>query len=265
MENNGDRPEVAALDLLSTFRQPGCPLCRIRQKAADRCLFGLLWEHMNNMDVRLRLADSLGFCPEHTWQLYRMAEIEFEGETGAPTLYQDIVRNILDHLRVLETRVPDNLPGRWRRKRQLLTPKRPCLVCDDVAAAEDRNLHWLVDGCADAAFRTRYAVSDGLCLSHLRQAVEVALQTDSNAARFLLRLSALKGEALVADLDEYIRKRAWENRLETISEAEQNVTCRAARFLGGLEQDSEAEARRQCEARVTSIEELEKIGLRIDE
>lgn len=265
METNGERPLVVALDLLSAFRQPGCPLCRIRQQAADRHLFSLLWESIGNMNVRLRLTESLGFCPEHTWQLYHLAAAEFAGETGAPILYTDIVQAILNRLRDLETRIPNYPPGRRRQKELPLTPKQPCPVCVDVEAAQERNMHWLVAGCADTTFRTRYAGSDGLCLLHLRQAVEAAAQIDPEAARFLVRLSILKQEALAADLKEYIRKRAWENRFEAIGENEQNALRRATRFVGGLEQDSETSARQERQARQMSIESLKQMGLRIDE
>lgn len=271
MEANTDRPHVVALDMLSAFRQPGCPLCRIRQQTADRYLFGLLWENMGNINVRLRLVESLGLCPEHTWQLERLATCEFPGETGAPILYREIVHGVLDHLRALEPNLPDDLPvsrrqkEHVRRRLEAQTASPACPVCADVATAQERNLHWLITGCADPVFRSRYAASDGLCLPHLRRAVEQAAVTDPNAARFLIRLAVLKGEALLTDLDEYIRKRGWEHRFEEMSENEQTAASRAARFLGGLEPIDPAEMRRQRQAVAESVAGLKEKGLRIDE
>ncbi len=271
METNHDRPQIIALDLLSAFRQPGCPLCRIRQQAADRYLFGLLWENMGNMSVRQKLAENLGFCPEHTWQLEHLAASEFAGETGTSILYREIVHHVLNRLRVLEASLPDDPPASRRQKEQVChrvraqTPVQSCPVCVDVAAAEERNMHWLIAGCPDPVFRARYAASDGLCLSHLGRVVEEAAITDPNAAHFFVRLAILKGETLIANLDGYVRKRAWEHRLEVIEPDEQNAACRAARFLGGLGEQDKTEIQRQRQTDAISIAGLKEKGLRIDE
>jgi hypothetical protein len=53
---------LIAVDLRSAMRQPGCPICRIRDEAEYKYLYFLLWENVNDGATRMRIIRSLGFC-----------------------------------------------------------------------------------------------------------------------------------------------------------------------------------------------------------
>ena len=49
------RREVGYHDLLDDLGRPGCPVCHGANRAGRRYIDGLLWEFVNDSDVRARL------------------------------------------------------------------------------------------------------------------------------------------------------------------------------------------------------------------
>lgn len=269
---------VVALELRNAFRQPGCPICLVTEQSAHRYLFRLLWESVNDMGIRLHLMDSLGFCPQHTWQLYHLAGAVFTGESGTHILQKAVIHDIATRLRRFQSRLPDAVDARWWQRgwRRLwatlsaswvkdLAPTRPCPVCECVADSEERNTHWLIEGCADPAFRAAYAASDGLCLAHLRQAVERAAHSDPGVVRILTELAVARLQVLDRDLSGHIRKRAWAYRHESMNDGEQSSAHRAAQFLGGQDPCGGWAAEHLEKQEYVPSRVYKQMGLRVDE
>lgn len=126
-------------------------------------------------------------------------------------------------------------------------------------------MHWLIEGCGDAAFWASYAASDGLCLTHLRQAVEGSLWTNSRAARLLTELAVQRLQVLDGDLNGHIRKRAWECRHETMTDGEQSSAHRAAQFLGGQDPCSGRTEAHSQKPEYLPSRFYRQMGLRVDE
>ena len=110
---------------------------------------------------------------------------------------------------------------------------RACIYSED---GERRDIYWLVQLLEPGSFRSLYAASDGLCLPHVRQALELAMQTDPDAAQFMAEVAEMKVATLKDDLDGYIRKRAHDHRHERMTDGEQNAPRRASQFFGGPEE-----------------------------
>jgi len=253
--SSDDGPGIVTLELKGAFRQPGCPICRVRQETANRYIFHLLWENVNDFTTRLHLVRGLGFCPEHTWQLYHTEVDQFGDGLGISIIYEHLTRLIVDGLLSFEASLPVSTPEHrhwwqrgWARLRAAaqqttssphrphmddLVPNEECRACFYAKATEQNNIGWLVQGCADVDFRSKYAASDGLCLAHLRQALAHAAQVEPDVARFLADDAARRLTALVTDLGEYGRKHAWQYRHEVKTDGEQDSPRRAAQFFGG--------------------------------
>ncbi len=60
---------IAFYELRDAFAQPGCPLCRLEARVAERYLDFLLWERVNDPDLRQNLRQARGFCRDHAWML----------------------------------------------------------------------------------------------------------------------------------------------------------------------------------------------------
>jgi len=75
-----------------------------------------------------------------------------------------------------------------------------------------------------------YASSDGMCLPHLRIALEIAAPSPSAGLQNLLDVTRLRLSALQENLGEFDRKQSWQHKRETVSAAEQAVA-----FFAGKE------------------------------
>jgi len=197
--------------------------------------------------------NSLGFCAEHTWQVYHTEVDQFGDGLGVSIIYEHLTRLIADGLYNFETSLPANAPAHghwwqhaWARQRSTvrqttlqvphmdgLVPSEECRACFFAKGTEHDNIMWLVQGCAGAKFRDKFAASEGLCLTHLRPALEWAAQSDPEVARFLAYDAARRLTALVTDLGEYGRKHAWQYRHEVKTDGEQDSPRRASQFFGG--------------------------------
>lgn len=268
---------VVAYELRNAFHKPGCPVCQVRCQSEHWYLFYLLWENVNNMGIRIALSESMGFCPEHTWQLYGIAA-DLGEETGIGILYEDLVSQMAAHLTPFEAPPPNRQAGvRWLVdvgirirtalgiQRRQIPAGRHCPACVRGDQSEERNIAWLVQGCAEREFRARYASSDGLCLSHLRQALAMAERTDPNVARFLARVTKQRLEALAGNLHECVRKHAWVYRHEPMTGPERTSVRRASAFFGGRDRCSAQATASAQPAQHLTPERLKQLGLRIDE
>jgi len=85
--------------LLVAFREPGCPICRLARQAESRYVFHVLYEYVNDGEVRAVLAASHGFCRRHAWELQRLELADWGTGMGTAILYEDFVGGILTTLR----------------------------------------------------------------------------------------------------------------------------------------------------------------------
>jgi hypothetical protein len=80
--------------LLDAFRHAGCPACRLAAAAVDHFLDDLIYEHVNEIELRDTLRAAGGFCNEHSWQLKHM-----RAAFGTSIIYRDVLNNIARRLR----------------------------------------------------------------------------------------------------------------------------------------------------------------------
>lgn len=246
--------DLITLGLRLAFREPGCPICRLRQESERRYLFNLLYENVNDAATRLHLVHSQGFCPEHAWGLQAIEQQKWSDGMGTGIIYEDLTGRLLgilsdylsqgnlarhkDNAKSGEHSTKlDRLRGWLERQGQVghllarLSASGSCRACEIADRAEETNLTWLVRQMADPEFRTLYATSDGLCLPHLRRAL--ARAEDEETVCFLGKVAADKLTLLLADLREYGRKHIWQNRDEPKHPWEQASWVRAMAFFVG--------------------------------
>lgn len=248
---------LLSTDLKRVFQEPGCPICRLKTETVRRYVRFLLAENVNDGDSRQQIVRGFGFCPEHTWLLYHTEITRFGDALGNSILYEDLVGRVLALLNAFDEELPVRAQCRehgwqraWARLRaalrlspgasnalKALRPSGECRMCAFGQHEEQTAIHCLVQGCADAEFRARYAASDGLCLSHLRQALRHSTAYDPETARFLAGKTLGLLRALSTDLGEYIRKQAWQYRDEPLTDGERDAPRRAVGFFGGREEE----------------------------
>ena len=206
-------------ELVEAQAMSGCPICRLAAKATDRYLDGLLWEAVLDPDVRAKLKGSQGFCAEHVAMLRRKPGRAL----GIALIYRDIVRQLiktLEEARFERDASPlRRLVGKSQRNEGLvkdLSATGACPACAIGQQSADNNLDLLLAYLDDERMFEAYATGEGLCLPHLLRAIECA--DDAESLRRLIEPQVGRYRRMLADLDEFIRKRDHRFRHEKYGE-----------------------------------------------
>ena len=222
-------PSATAYSLLEACRAPGCPVCRLEQRAVERYLDNKFYESVNSVAWRDELRQSFGFCHEHTW----LAVNGRLGDAlGFSIISRDLVNSILKQLNEAGSSSPTS--GRrtsmLKQIRDALTPRKRCPVCEHREETTRRVLSVLLEELDQPNMTDALEASDGLCVPHLRFVLEHV--KDVSDSETLLTIHREKLENLRAELDEFIRKSEYKAVRESFG-AEGNAWLRAISMITG--------------------------------
>jgi hypothetical protein len=204
--------------LLEACREQGCPVCRLEQRSVERYLDSQFYESVNSPAWRDRLRASLGFCHEHVW----LAVDQRLGDAlGFAIIYRDVINSTLVRLEndipsrtsrpsiALLRRIPEQVRSMVERILYALTPQKHCPACQYRDEMTRITISELVKELETPEMADALQASDGLCLPHLRLALE-QVRTVS-ACETLLAIHREKLEGLKTDLTEFIRKNDYQS------------------------------------------------------
>jgi hypothetical protein len=232
-------------EMIDACQEPGCPLCRLGQASANRHLTSLIYDSVNDISLRATLRESLGYCKEHAWLLPNAGD---SAPLGIAVIHRDLLNTIhkrlsdsdfgkdrRSSLRSVVTEAIGLNDGRSRREAsaKYLRTKSQCPACERRDEAENLALNSLMDALEkrDADMMSALQASDGLCLLHLRRALETARNRD--AFDLLVTITQEQLSTLIHDLDEFIRKSDHRFRHEKISERERGSWRQALQRVVG--------------------------------
>jgi len=228
---------LLSIDLEKALQQGGCPVCFRMEQATRKYITSFLREGKGHDTVYLSLVRSLGLCHRHAWLLAEIEPARLGDGMSTATLYRDLLEGLLRCLkwgpedegregsaanRVSRGREPESrLEKGWRlfgRRRRIqpkaggivtrLNAKERCVACCNMEKYE-RAVAWglqrfLSSQKGDEAIIHRFRSSSGLCLPHFRMALEEA--EDQKAVEILIEVQRARMTALLAELEEYLRK-----------------------------------------------------------
>jgi len=196
--------------LLDACGMPGCPLCRLSNKASTQYIDALLYENVNDPSVRKKLNGSLGFCRRHATSLLSMGDA-----FGVAIIYQDIVRHIDAAL----------MDGRE------LESTIECPACTIQRENSDSYSAVVMSFLHDEELTRALLRSDGFCLDHLKQCLDRAGKEGVPAWLVDLQLRKLRQRR--KDLSEFVRKQDVQFKHENTTKAEDQSCESAIDFLVG--------------------------------
>ena len=199
-------------NLHEAFSGRGCPVCRLSSATVDRYLQSLLYQSVNDLDVRRYIRRSQGFCSEHAWAL-----LERGDALGIAIIHQDVIVNIRRKLVAERPRYPRGTARLWlraavprmavqaiRRIARSIAPTETCQACAKRGAARDAYLETLLQHTRDPQMLSAWRASDGLCWPHFRRLVELVRDEDSLEVAIEMELAHL-GQ-LGSELREFISR-----------------------------------------------------------
>lgn len=243
---------LAVNNLVEAMKKPGCPVCRIGKQGAQRALESFLWENVNEPDVRQGILDSYGFCPAHTRVMVAQELFTSSLPLGTNIIYEHLGRVVAGELKGLRpgsaAGMVSGASGGVRRLLEKagvakpggpLHPRGECPACTAAGNAARNSLHVLCDELqrthhdASGDVRALYLTSDGLCLAHLRDAIEQHAARFPKAVALLIDEAVRRLESQSKDMKEYIRKKNWAYRDEKLTEEEDTAWRKTLAFFTG--------------------------------
>ncbi|MFN2136942.1 MAG: DUF6062 family protein [Candidatus Promineifilaceae bacterium] len=231
-------------ELIDACQEPGCPLCRLGHRAARRHLANLIYDGVNDVPLRATLRNSYGYCYEHAWMLPAAGE---SAPLGIAILHRDVLNTLRKRLTQMSTgeEQTSSLKARFGRlfkstepaqdpaESRYLTPLESCPACVQRRESELLAYASLLEalGKEDGQMQAALLASDGLCLNHLRQALDAA--PNQEAIDALIQTAQSQLDDLIRDLDEFIRKNDHRFRSEKISSSEGESWRRALQRVSG--------------------------------
>lgn len=205
-----------AYNLLEACREPGCPVCRLEQRSVERYLDNLFYENVNSGGLREILRLSMGFCREHAW----LAANQGLGDAlGFAIIYHDVIGATLERLDKgvppptrrwagLLKRIPEEVGAAVYKAVFALTPHKRCPACQKRDEMLSIIVSELVENLGQPEMAEALQTSDGLCMPHLRLALQSV--QDVTSCENLIAIHREKLEALHAELAELIRKNDYQ-------------------------------------------------------
>lgn len=177
-----------------------------------------------------RLEDILPVCPHHVWNAFHGGGAALQERLIEHAVRQERARIL--HARRMLGGAPRSTPGprpaliwpfhrsapAWpfRRRvpgsvRELLQRSPRCPLCDALAAAERRTIELLGILLSESGAREALERGFGVCARHTLQAASLLGQ---QAAAALTAAMRVKFDAMIWELDELLRRSAWNARAE---------------------------------------------------
>jgi hypothetical protein len=204
--------------------QPGCPICNVTQAVVERYITGLFYESILDPIARRKLRNSLGLCQKHA---RLVLDAGLSDALGLAILYEDLVGKVEGTLAVASR------GSRLTKKEVIhsLETAKPCAACVLEKETSRRYSSALGEAIIQEGFQQLFQRSNGLCLPHLREAIEYS--SNQHSLRTLLDSQSEKITSLRQQLAEFIRKNDYRFRNEAFGE-ERDSYRRAIEMIAGI-------------------------------
>ncbi len=204
--------------LLEACREAECPLCALARRRVKRYFEGLLYEKVNDPELRKRIRSAGGFCNRHSFQF-----AEYHDGLAGSILYRDLLETWLQRPSAMPVQSSDGrLPD--------------CPACREKAQAEQRALSLLTAFLDDEELHEALRGSSGLCLPHLGMLEERLGRGRKALPGWLADLQRAVVEKIAADLRACLDSRNYSLGTDrpALSREQELAWERAVRMVAGF-------------------------------
>ena len=181
----GREKHNAFFRLLEACAQPECPICFLARRRVEQFFDGLLYEKVNDPQLRKRFRRAGGFCNAHSFQF-----VGYHDGLAGSILYRDLLAHWLER--------PSSLPV---HPASGVLPD--CPACGEKARIEEAFLALTVQFLEDDQLKQALLASDGLCLPHLSALAESLRRDKRTVPAWLMEFQREVLQRIVSDLSSY--------------------------------------------------------------
>ncbi len=224
---------VSPSDLHAAYAAPRCAICVLNDRDERRYIDATLYDQVTNVHWRGQIRAARGFCAAHTTRILE----EGRSALGVALIADDLLKT----LREMLDSGGGSTGGAWNRLRGAirggasalagqLRGTHPCPLCAHLQQQTPVHLRSLLQDLETGEGATAFRHSQGLCVRHLVQTLEVG--DPAGGIPTLIERQREVWQGLEAELAEFIRKNDYQFTGEPIGE-ERDAWRRAFRILAG--------------------------------
>lgn len=211
-------------DFAHDLQTRACSVCNHLSKVSFEFFARFQYDLSRDETTQQSFAETLGFCPLHSWQLEAIAS-----PVGLSIGFAKLAEHV-SHLLGARAKAPANV----RVATRLVRGAAECHVCRLLRETEQDYLRRLAQFIESPEGRAAYARSQGVCLRHLGLWLPF-LNTDK-IARFVLEEAAGRFEQMSEDMQSYsLKSDALRRQLQNSDESD--AYLRAIIHLAGTKQN----------------------------
>jgi len=211
---------LTLINVEDSLKLGGCPICRAVRKAEEDTIKNILYEGVNDPQIRKKFRDSLGLCPYHAWLFTEIARRpDVLDGLGSTIIYEDMLTEVLERME----------SGGLK---EALRDSGNCFMCKYAREVEENLISDFIE-CFQERPQILIAYEESnstLCLRHYLIIYE-GLNTDS-VRKELRKIQLSKIKKVIALMREYIRKADYRVR-EALTPDEALAWVNAVEILKG--------------------------------
>lgn len=209
-------------DFISEFYETQeCAFCKMDAVYLHRYFENLLYENVNDPDLRANLCKSNGFCHRHAHIL-----LSLKDPLGTAILYRDQFDLVRRKMKSLKKLNPKSLHAELEKQKT----DNKCPACVSERQNRISKINTFLEWINDTELKQAFENSPGFCREHLFSVLE---QTDNEkTSAYIIDVHLRKYSELHSELEEFIRKNDYRYLKEGFG-SEGNSWSRAVKMLTG--------------------------------
>ena len=209
-------------ELLDAFKKDGCPICNLDYSNIDSYFSSILYESVNDPDVRKKLRNSFGYCREHSIQFIQLVEKSYN-RFGASIIIADVASEIIKELDRLSKLSLKEL-------KKVKATNHRCPACIYQENHEHIYYFEITSNLENDDFFNKYLKSDGFCQAHLLGLIKII--KDPLKRIKIIENQKLKFSILINDMNAFVKKHSGQNS-QKITSDEAEAFKKAIRHIVG--------------------------------
>lgn len=208
--------DMTRYELYDRLCNQKCPVCEIINFRISQHMECILYESVNDKDLRTKVREGNGFCNFHSFMLLRKGD-----PLAHAIIYSDLIENALSEL-----------DAKVAKKKKADNNNRQCIFCIEAQDIEQRYIKVFIEAFADASFEEKYKSDALLCIPHLRLVIS---SKDNCNIKTIKHITLQKYKELLNDLSEIKRKHDYRFLEEIWTQSEKEAWGRAVEVFSARE------------------------------
>lgn len=196
---NMRKKDILYVSFNDAIKAGGCPICVYLDRAQRGSIESILYEHVNDVEIRKKLIKSLGLCSYHAWLMISIAlENPLYGKLGPAIIYEHMLREYINHL-----------GGKFLAFEEV---NSKCFLCRDLFKSEKEAISIFAERVETTDLLDRYSKNKSSVLCYRHYAAVVKTLSSEVLKRKLAEIQRRKIELILRSLGSFIEKHDYRRK-----------------------------------------------------